>query len=110
MPDSAKDYLKEEQKQRRQEIENLIARNESDQRHGLIITGVIWSWLATNTKSFEHINFNIAIVTLPAVIMGFYFYRRRIIDKQIRTIAEYMRGFGKALRSHARLRVGKLAL
>jgi hypothetical protein len=45
MPDSAKDYLKEEQKQRRQEIENLIARNESDQRHGLIITGVIWSWL-----------------------------------------------------------------
>jgi hypothetical protein len=65
---------------------------------------------ATNTKSFEHINFNIAIVTLPAVIMGFYFYRRRIIDKQIRTIAEYMRGFGKALRSHARLRVGKLAL
>ena len=44
----ADDYLKEEQKQRRQEIENLIARIESDQRNGLIFTGAIWSWLATH--------------------------------------------------------------
>jgi hypothetical protein len=44
----AKDYLKEEQKQRRTEIENLIARIESDQRNGLIFTGQSGrGWLLT---------------------------------------------------------------
>ena len=53
LPDSAKDFLKEEQKQRRQEIERLIGQMESDQRYGLIITGLIWSWLVTNREKLQ---------------------------------------------------------
>jgi hypothetical protein len=47
------DYLKEEQKQRRQKIENLICRIESDQRNGLLFTGAIWAWLATNVDKLS---------------------------------------------------------
>ena len=54
--DLAKDYLKEEQKQRRQEIESLITRIESDQRNGLIFTGAIWAWLATNIDKLDKLS------------------------------------------------------
>jgi hypothetical protein len=37
----AEDWHKEEQKQRRQEIENVIGRIEGDQRNGLLLTGAV---------------------------------------------------------------------
>ena len=49
----SKKFLKEEQKQRRQELENLIARIESDQRNGLLFTGAIWGWLATHVHELH---------------------------------------------------------
>ncbi len=91
LSDLAKDYLKEEQKQRRQEIENMSARRESDQRDGLIITGAIWSWLATHTDKLDRNNFAVVIIILPTLIMSFFYYRLRIMDKNILSIAEYVR-------------------
>ena len=45
LSDLAKDFLKEEQKQRRCQIENLIARIETDQQYGLGATGLFWGFL-----------------------------------------------------------------
>jgi hypothetical protein len=90
LSDEAKDYLKEEQKQRRQQIENLIASIESDQKNGLIFTGAIWSWLATHIGTCDG-NFAKVIVILPPLIMSFFLYRREHIDREIFAIAEYTR-------------------
>lgn len=51
LPDSVLAYLTKEQKQLRNEIENLIARIEADQKNGLILTGAIWAWFATNVDN-----------------------------------------------------------
>jgi hypothetical protein len=88
LPDSAKDFLKEEQKQRRQGIENLIGRIESDQRYGLIITGLIWSWLVTNREKLQA-PFDLVVIFIPAFIMLFFLWRWRAIDKTVRQVAGY---------------------
>src|SRR5271157_3277563 len=74
------DYLKEEQKQRRNEIDTLLDRRQSDQRNGLILTGVFWSWLATNTNSVPE-NIQVIVVFLPPCIMAFFCHRLSHIDK-----------------------------
>lgn len=83
------EYLQEEQKQRRREIETLSARIESDQTRALIVTGVIWSWLATNW-SFDKASACL-IVILPPILMLFFFYRHFHLIQSIFKIAEYTR-------------------
>jgi hypothetical protein len=88
LPDSAKDFLKEEQKQRRQEIERLIGQIEGDQRYGLLITGLIWSWLVTNREKLQE-PFALVVVFIPAGIMLFFLWRWWAIDKTVRQVGEY---------------------
>ena len=90
LPDATRDYLKEEQKQRRQEIEHLMAKIEDDQRYGLIITGAIWSWLATNRDKLQA-PFTIIAVFVPVVIMVFFAWRRHVLGISIRKNSEYLK-------------------
>jgi hypothetical protein len=92
-----REFLKEEQKQRRQELENLIARIESDQRNGLLFTGPIWGWLTTNVQNLNGLTGKsaIAIFILPTVIMGFFFCRWYAIENTILRIAEYTQNLEK---------------
>jgi len=62
----------------------------SDQRNGLILTGVFWSWLATNTNSVPE-NIQVFVVFLPPCIMAFFCHRLSHIDKTIGVITEYTR-------------------
>jgi hypothetical protein len=84
----AKDFLKEEQKQRRQEIENLIARIENDMKIGLIGTGVIWSWLVANSDKLRP-PMNVIAVSLPVIIIAFFFLRWSTINTSIAAVADY---------------------
>lgn len=88
LPDFAKDYLKEEQKQRRQEIENFITRIENDQRNTLVIIGVFWSWLISGLGKLPSAK---AIVYIPAIVTVFFFYRWWKMHQAILAIAEYTR-------------------
>jgi len=83
----ARNYLKEEQKQRRQEIERLIERTEADQKNGLIVTGAVWAWLATNTDKLSGLF--IYVTLLPPIIMAFFFYRWRMLSGAIKQAASY---------------------
>lgn len=90
------DYFKAEQGQRRQEIENFIERLESDQRNGLILTGAIWSWLATNHGALAGPGlFEQFVVFVPAVLMLFFFYRWHAMHMAIMAVAEYTRELEK---------------
>lgn len=83
----AQDLLKEEHKRRRDEIREYGGTMERDQRNGLIMTGVFWSWLAAAPRApFEGV-----ICVLPAVLMAFFFYRWRAMRRAIDTNAEYLR-------------------
>jgi hypothetical protein len=84
-----KEYLKEEQKQRRQELENLIQRTESDQKNGLLITGAFWARLATNSDKL-YTPFDMLAVWLPAIIMLFFYYRGRMLSSEMDQAADYM--------------------
>ncbi len=84
-----KEYLKEEQKQRRQELENLIQRTESDQKNGLLITGAFWAWLATNSDKL-YTPFDRLAVWLPTIIMLFFYYRGRMLSSEMDQAADYM--------------------
>jgi hypothetical protein len=90
IPDPTKDYLKEEQKQRRQEIDHLTAKLEDDQRYGLIITGAVWGWLATNRDKLQS-PFDIITVFVPVVIMLFFAWRRNVLSFSIQKNAEYLK-------------------
>lgn len=86
----AKDYLQEEQKQRREEIEHLIERTESDQRNALLLTGAFWAWMATNTEKLYG-PFNNVAALLPTIIMCFFYYRWKMLTNAIDQIADYMK-------------------
>src|SRR5208283_4304682 len=79
-------FLKEEQKQRRQDIEVIAASCEADQRNSLLITGVIWSWLATNIDKFHDVQ---NIVLLPAGLTCLFFIRWLSNHLTIKNIARY---------------------
>ena len=79
-------FLKEEQKQRRQDIEVIAASCEADQRNLLLITGVIWSWLATNIDKFHDVQ---NIVLLPAGLTCLFFIRWLSNHLTIKNIARY---------------------
>ncbi len=90
MDAARRNYLLEEEKQRRQEIENLIAKLELDQRNGLIFTGGIWAWLVTNLNHFgPEIGWVIAAV--PCVVVMLFLYRWQRIENEIQAIAEYIK-------------------
>jgi hypothetical protein len=92
----AADWLKEEQKQRRQEIENIIGRIEGDQRNGLLLTGVVWAWLAMNLEKLANQDqFEKVMVFIPAALMLFFLYRWRAMDRSMMTGAEYTRELEK---------------
>lgn len=86
--DPAKEFFKEEQKQRRAEIENLIGRIEGDQRYGLVVTGLVWSWLATNRDKLQP-PFDLIAVFLPALVMVFFLWRWKALDWSVLQVAEY---------------------
>jgi hypothetical protein len=81
-------FLLEEQKQRRAEIENLIKRIEDDQRFGLVITGAIWSWLAANQGTLRP-PFDFVIAAIPVMIMFFFRLRWRGLGAGIHRAAAY---------------------
>lgn len=87
--DIARDIIKEEHKQRRQEISDIRGRLERDDRNALALTGAIWAWLATHPA--ELAGSGRFVVILPAVLMGFYLYRWHAIHKSIFGNAEYLR-------------------
>jgi hypothetical protein len=91
-PDITKDFLKEEHKQRRQEITENLTRMEGDHRNGLILTGAIWSWLATNQSALAgQGQFEKFVVFMPAVLMAFFFYRWYAMHKSTHVNAAYLR-------------------
>jgi hypothetical protein len=82
-----KDFLKEEQKQRRQDIEVIAASCEADQRNILLISGAIWSWFATNTDKF-YAEYKY-IVLVPAGLTVLFFIRWVFNHYTIKNIARY---------------------
>jgi len=63
---------------------------ESDQKSGLLITGAIWAWLATNFDKLQG-SFAKVISILPFVIIGFFFYRCYCMWRTIHIAAMYTR-------------------
>jgi hypothetical protein len=88
----AADLVKEEHKQRRQEINELSGRMEGDNRNALILTGAIWSWLATNQAAVVgHGPFVTVVVFMPAALMLFFLYRWYAMHRSIFGNAAYLR-------------------
>jgi len=72
LPDIVQEFLKEEHKQRRQEISSVGARMEADNRNVLILTGVIWSWLAANHATLAGQGYFVhVVVSMPAALVAF---------------------------------------
>jgi hypothetical protein len=94
LSDLAKDFLKEEQKQRRQEIERYIGQIESDQRYGLIITGVIWSWLVTNREKLQA-PFDLVVIFIPTFIMLFFLWRWKATKMAVYQVGKYTKELEK---------------
>jgi hypothetical protein len=84
-------YLSEEQKQRRAEIERLSASMESDQRYGLLATGAVWTWLFTHAKDLPDTETTLGKVVswLPFAVVAILFFRWIIMHRSIATIANY---------------------
>jgi hypothetical protein len=87
---ATKEFLLEEQKQRRLELDSLITNLENDQRNGLLFTAAIWAWLLTNADKVTGAA-QLIVSVLPACIMAFFFYRYFGLVETIRLIAEYTR-------------------
>lgn len=85
----AKDYLLEEQKQRRSDIEYLQAKIDDEQRYGLIITGAIWSWTATNQDKLTT-PYDIMLALLALTLAVFFFWRSNILSDSIKRSAKYV--------------------
>ena len=84
-----KNFLLEETKNLRNEIESLTNRIESTHRYALVSTGVFWSWLCTKTiKDLPHLYY---LSVLFFIIMNIYFYLRwKALNLGIRRIADYI--------------------
>lgn len=88
-PDSnAIAFLLEEQKQRRAEMERMIAAVDGDQRNMLLASGAIWSWLALQRASLSapFVAFGLLI---PVVLSSVFFLRSLRIEKSLRRVARY---------------------
>jgi hypothetical protein len=101
LPEPQKTFLLEEQKQRRSEIDTLIARMDRDQRYGLIITGVMWSWLLTdkiiilNNDKIVRWQAVWVVAFIPSLITLLFLFRWWRTDKAVRGIADYTRQLEK---------------
>lgn len=84
----SKEFLLEEQKQRRLEIEKMLARMETDQRLGLIFTGALWSWAAVNRSAVQGAALYVMLI-IPPLLTAFFFWRWRALLGCIRVVAEY---------------------
>jgi hypothetical protein len=87
------DFIKEEQKQRRQDIEIIVSSCEADQRNILLISGAIWSWLATNTDKIHEL-YKYA-VWVPAVLTFLFIIRWIFNHHTIKNIARYTKKLEK---------------
>jgi hypothetical protein len=91
LPEGAtRDFLLEEQQQRRRDLDRLISQMESDQRNGILFTGVIWGWLITNGDTITG-RVNLIAVILPTLLIAFLYHRYRGLSESIRLIANYTR-------------------
>ena len=86
----ATEFLLEEQKQRRTELDSVIGRMESDQRNGLLFTGAVWAWLITNQQMVTG-RANLIAAALPALVIAFFYYRYTGLLEFTGTIADYTR-------------------
>lgn len=68
----------------------MMAKIEDDQRYGLIITGAVWSWLATNRDKLQS-PFDVIAVFVPVVIMLFFTWRRNVLGFSILRNGEYVK-------------------
>lgn len=82
------EFLLEEQKQRRLEIEKMLARMETDQRLGLISTGALWSWLVVNPNAVQGVALYVMLI-IPPFLTVFFFWRWHALLGCIRVVAEY---------------------
>jgi hypothetical protein len=89
LPSATLDVLKEEQKQRRSEIDALMLRFDEDQRYGLAITGAVWTWFATNIDKVPAPLLYVAAF-VPAAIMVFFLWRRSAIASSLQRSAAYV--------------------
>jgi hypothetical protein len=86
----AMEFLKEEQKQRRAEIESFGSSIERGRQYGLLAVGAIWSCLVT---SHDKIKYPIDIVgaIIPPLILLFFYWHWTSCKRAISRIAEYTR-------------------
>ena len=96
LADLAPDFLKEEQKQRRQELENKILAIETDQRNTLIGIGAYWGYVILNQDKIQNIS-NIGITLIPLVVLVFFYCRYETLSRAIGVIATYTRGLEKLI-------------
>lgn len=87
---NAWDFLKEEQKQRFQEIQHMTQVIESDQRNGLIIIGAIWAWLVTNRGNLQP-PFNKFAALIAPLIIVFFWCRLFSYELGMKRTTEYTR-------------------
>jgi hypothetical protein len=82
------EFAKEEHKQRRLEIQAGVTQMENDQRNALILTGAVWSWLATTKIELARLD---SVLLLPAFLMGFFWWRFERLHRGTMVNAEYLR-------------------
>ena len=92
------DFAKEEHKQRRLEIQSGMNQMENDQRNALILTGAVWSWLATSKIELARLEL---VLLLPAILMGFFWWRFEHLHRGTMVNAEYLRNLESKVKLNA---------
>ncbi|MGD1864598.1 MAG: hypothetical protein ACFB0D_08585 [Phormidesmis sp.] len=93
-----KGFFQVQYEQRRREIEDYLNRIEQDQKYGLLVTGVIWSWLAVNYDKFQSFgNFRVVFLILPTVLMWLFFKRCQIMHSTITLNGDHLRKLEEAV-------------
>jgi hypothetical protein len=84
-------FLIEEQKQRRAEIERLLKTHEADQRYAILASGAAWTWLATHVNSLPGYQtaFLGWILSIPAILVGFFAWRWSAVHRSVQSAAKY---------------------
>lgn len=90
--DFVADMIGQEHEQRSQEIRSSVGRMEADMRYAILVTGVVWSWLAVNQGSFvREGGIGWVVAFIPALMVGFFWYRWCGWGRNIRMNAAYVR-------------------
>jgi len=86
------DLIRQEHEQRHREIQSVVARMESDEKYALLLSGVVWSWLAANQEKLRSAqSFGTVIAWIPFAFMVLFFFRWCGWDRGIKRNAEYVK-------------------